>query len=409
MKNRKSKIILFLVALCAVSSPTVNAQGGAGFESGSWNLRPYAEVGIAYDDNVYRSGANEVDDFYFDPKVGLLFTTSPDATTLKLSGGGYFNRREYMDEDKSSDSYGGGLSLDLGLGDNTTAQAVGGYRLLEEEDVLGPVTQLKGVNQGLIQDIDASAIEREVVDVGAIVEHNFSERTSGSVGSIYSFVDYDNPASLDLSGMIGQFSVDHKLTDKLGVFGLGRAGSQEQDGDNQTADSLAGQAGVSLTPTDKLKLRAGLGAESYTRSIPGQADKDSDNISYSLILDLQATDKLTLSAGGYNGTQLSSTFTDNAVDFINSFIGARLEVSDKFDLNLRAVYRQDDYVDAITRDDITVERTDDRIQFVLRVNYRPPLDYLKVFAQISTEDVNSTVDSIDYVRNLVLAGVSVAY
>jgi hypothetical protein len=409
MKNYCTYTLGFLLPLVAFAT-TANAQVGQGFTTGNWNIRPYAEVGVAVDDNVYRSGNNEIDDVYIDPKVGLMFRTSPDATTLTLSGGGFYNRREYMDEDdKSNNSYGAGLSLDLELGEKSALQAIGGYRLVEDEDTLGPVTQLKGVNSGLVQDIDASSREREVVDAGAALEHTFTDRTTGSLGLMFSVLDYDDPTTLDLTGMVSQGLVDHELTDKLGVFGLARVGSQEQDGDNQTADSIAGQLGLSLKPTDKLTVRAGAGVESYSREISGQADKDTDNFSFSLVLDLLATDKLTLSAGAYNGTQLSSAFTDNAVEFINSFVGARFDVSPSLDLNLRAVYRQDNYVDPVTRDGISADREDERIQIVLRANYRPPVDYLQLFAQFSAEDVDSSIDAIDFTRNLALVGVSVAY
>jgi hypothetical protein len=403
-------IVLVLTLFCVLPSTLVRAQSGDGITSGNWNIRPYAEVGVAFDDNVYRSGANEVDDVYFDPKAGLLFRTSAEATMLTLSGGGFYNRREYMDESsRNNDSYGVGLSLELGFGEKSTAQIVAGYRLIEDEDTFGPVTQLKGVNRGLIQDIDASSKEREVVDAGVAFDRTLSDRTTGSLGLIYSALDYDDPAALDLTGVIGQGSVDHDLTDKLGVFGLARVGMQEQDGDNQTADSIVGQLGLSLKPTDKLTLRAGAGAESYSREIPGQEDIDTDNFSFSLVLDLQATDKLKLSAGAYNGTQLSSAFSDNAIEFLNSFIGARFDVSSTLDLNIRAVYRKDDFVDPIVRDGVSVDREDERIQLVVRANYRPPVDYLQVFAQVSTEDVDSSIQTIDYTRTVVMGGVSVAY
>lgn len=399
-----------LLAMVAAPAFMAQAQSEEGMTSGFWSVRPYAELGVAFDDNVYRTGDDEVDDTYLDPMVGILFQTSADASKLTLSGGGFYNRREYMDEDdRSSDSYGAGLSLDAVLGDKSKAQAIGGYRLIEDEDIFGSVVELSGVNRGLIQDIDAASTEREVVDAGVAFNHAFSDSTSGSLGYTYSALDYDNPASIDLSGMLGQGSVDHNLSAKMGVFGLVRAGTQEQDGDNQSADSITGQLGVKLTPTDKLTLRLGAGAESYSREIPGAEDVDSDNFSYSLALDLETTDKLTLNAGAYNGTQLSSAFANNAIEYMNTFLGARFEVSSTLDLNLRAIYRQDDYVDPVNLNGTNVGREDDRIQFVVRANYRPPVDYLQLFAQFSTEDVDSSVNSVDYTRNLVLAGVTVAY
>lgn len=404
-----NRMYTLLVALSLLATPVL-AQSELQLASGDWNVRPYAELSLAYDDNVYRTGANEVDDMYVDPKVGLLFRTSSQDALLSLSGGAVYNRREYFDEDdRSTDTYGGGLSLDYGVGEITEAQAVAGYRLVESDDTLGAVTPLRGVERGLIQDIDSSNFEREIYDAGLAIKHAFSDRTELLLGGMYTALDYDNPASIDLTGWIAQALVDHYLTDKMGVFGLVRDGSQEQDGDNQTADSLAGQVGLSFTATDKLDLRAGVGSESYSRSAPGVADKDTDNVSFSLSLQWQATDKLNVTAGGYNGSQLSSAFSDNAVEFINAFVGVGYALSSTVNVSLRGVYRQDDYVEPVTRGGLTADREDDRIQVVARVDYRPPVKNLALFAQVATEDVDSSIDLIDYTRTLVSAGVGLAY
>lgn len=398
------------VLILAMGISSAGAQMTDMQASGDWKVRPYAEASVVFDDNVYRAGANEVDDVYFDPKVGLLFRSSADEAQVMVSGGLLYNRREYMDEDeRSTDSYGAGLSLDYGVGEITEAQAVAGYRVIETEDTLGSVAPLRGVERGLIQDIDSSAIEREVMEGGAALKRGLTERTELLLGAMYTSVDYDAAASLDLSGWVAQGLVDYAVTDKLGVFGLARAGSQEQDGDNQTADSLTGQLGVQLALSDKLSLRAGAGVESYSRSLPGQADVDTDNASLSLSLDWQATDKLSLSAGGYNGTQLSSAFTDNAVEFINALVSATYMVSENINVSLRGVYRQDDYVEPVSRGGLSADREDDRIQIVGRVDYRPPIDNLNLFAQVSTEDVDSSIDAIDYSRTLIAAGLGLAY
>ncbi len=402
----------FLVALFASSflACPVLAQLRLAEQSGDWNVRPYAEAAVAYDDNVYRAGANEVDDTLFDLKAGLLFRTSADQAALNLSGGGLYNRREYMDEDdRSNDTYGGGLSLDYGMGEVTEAQAVAGYRLVEDDDALGSVTPLRGVERGLNQDIDSSSTEREIYEGGLALKRELSDRTQVLLGGLYTAVDYDNPASLDLEGWVAQALVDHGLTDKIGVFGLARAGSQEQDGDNQSADSLTGQIGLSFTATDKTTLRIGAGAENYSRSLPGMDDVDTDNFSFSLSLNWQATDKLTISAGGYNGSQLSSAFTDNAVEFINAFVNAGYALSESIDISLRGVYRQDDYVEPVSQGGLSADREDDRIQVIARVDYRPPVNNLKVFAQVATEDVDSSIDVIDYTRTTVSAGLGLAY
>lgn len=389
---------------------SAQAQLSLGDDSGNWNIRPYAEAGVAYDDNVYRTGANEVDDTYYNLKAGLLFRSSADEALLSLSGGALYNHRGYVDEDDANnDSYGAGLSLDYGEGDITEAQLVAGYRSLESDDTIGSLATLRGVDRGLIQDIDSSNFDREVIDAGVAVKHAFSDRTELLLGGIYTDLDYDNPASLDLSGWIAQALVDHGLTDKMGVFGLVRGGSQEQDGDNQTADSITGQIGLSLTATDKMTLRAGVGSESYSRSSPGQEDVDTDNLSFSLSLTWQATDKLNITAGGYNGSQLSSAFADNAVEFVNAFVSAGYDLSSTVNITLRGVYRTDDYVDPVSAGGLSAEREDDRIQVSARVNYRPPVKNLQVYAEVSSEDVDSSIDAIDYTRTLVSAGLALAY
>ena len=406
--RRMTAVIVLLVSISVMGS--AHAQMGLSGESGNWNIRPFVELGVTYDDNVYRTGSNEVDDFYFDPTVGLLFRTSSQQAALSLSGGAMYNRREYLDEDdRSSDSYGAGLSLDYGTGGPTELQAVGSYRKIESEDTLGAVTQLRGVERGLIQDIDSTNFERDVYDAGAALSHRFSDRTSLQLGGMYTAVDYDRPESLDLTGIIGQAVLEQDVTDKAGVFGVARIGRQEQDGDNATADSLAAQLGLKLATTDRINLRVGVGAQRFTLSRPSVSDDDTDSLSASLSLTWQATDRVVFSAGGYNGTQLSSAFSDNAIEFINAFIGMTYEVSDAVNVSLRGVYRRDDYVNPVARNGVSADRKDDRYQIVARINYRPPVDYLQLYTQVSVEEVDSSIDAIDYTRTVVSVGLGLAY
>lgn len=405
MSNVK-RLLVFVVALL-VSVVNVRSQS---ITAGNWNLRPYLELGVAYDDNVLRSAENETDDTYLDGKAGLLFQTSAEATELKLSGGALYSLREYADlSDRNSDSYGAGVSLDVSPGEKTAAQAIGSYRLLEDEETIPAVVQLKDVERGLVQDINANMVEREVIDTGLSIRQAISDRTALLLGGLYTSIDYDPAANLDLTSALGQGVVDYTLTDKLAVFGLARGGRQEQDGDNQTADTVTGQVGASLNTTDKISIRAGAGVENYTRSTPGLADEKSDNVSLSLSLNWIATDKVKISAGGYNGSQLSSSFNDNAVEFINAFAGVQYALSEAIDVSLQLIYRTDDYVNPVTQGSISVDRKDDRMQYTLRINYRPPVDYVKLFAQVSTEDVDSTIDPIDYTRTAAIAGASLAY
>ncbi|HMP73251.1 MAG TPA: outer membrane beta-barrel protein [Kiritimatiellia bacterium] len=386
------------------------AQTETGMTSGSWMFRPYLDLRAVYDDNVYQSENNKTDDFYAEPEVGLRFSSGSSHNLITLSGGAFYSRREYASEsDRSHNSYGQNLSLSYGSIERTSLQLVQGYRVLEDTDRHADNVQLEGVNRSLIQDIDSINQERAILDLGAGLQHRLSDRTGLGLAILYTSLDYDKDAFIDIDGIVAQGEIAYRATDKASTFLVTSYKNQEQDGDNQSSDAYAARLGIRTKETDKVTLRASVGAERYERTLLSGEKDESDNFSFSANARWAATDKLTVTVGGYNGTQLSSLYRDNALDFVSAFLGLNLKATDNVNLSLRGTYRVDDYVDAVVVDGTSFSRKDTRLQGTARIEYQPPAKYLQLYAQITAEDVDSDVPGLDYSRVRAMVGARISY
>lgn len=410
MNSLSRLVTVFGVAVVLSALFQVETQAEGGMTTGAWLIRPYLDLRVAYDNNVYQTERGTTDDFYAEPEVGLLFSSGPAHNALTLRGGLFYNRREYESESsRSHNSYGQNLELIYGDVERTRLQLVQGYRVVEDTDRHADYVRIEGLHRSLLQDLDAINVERGILDVGAAVDHRLTDRTQIGLAYLYTSLDYDENRFIDIDGHAAQGEIAYLATDKTAAFLTAGYNRQDQDGDNQTSDAYTGRLGVRTTETDKLSLRASVGAERYERSLADGDERSDDNFSFSASARWAATDKLTLQAGGFNGTQLSSLYRDNAMDYISAWLGLTLRATDNVTLLFNGAYRLDDYRDRIDVDGESVSRKDSRLWGSARINYQPPMKFMQLYAQVTVQDVDSNVAGLDYTRFRAILGTSIAY
>lgn len=386
------------------------SEDAEGMTSGNWLVRPYLDLRVSYDNNVYRTERDRTDDVFADPEVGLLFSSGSMHNLFTLRGGVFYNRREYESESSlSHNSYGQNLELFVGSADRTRLQVVQGYRVIEASDRHAANVQIEGVNRSLVQDIDAINVERSVLDLGAGLTHRATDRIDLSLAYLFSALDYDEDAFIDIDGHVVQGQVAYAATPKTAGFLVGSYKRQEQEGNNQTADAMGARLGVRTRETDKLTLQASAGAERFERSLASGEDREYDNFSFSVSARWAATDKMSVRFVGNNGTQLSSLYRDNAVDYISASLGVSVRATDNVSLLMNGTFRRDEYVDRIQLAGGSFDRRDNRLQGTVRISYQPPLKFMQIYAQAMVEDVDSSVDRFDYTRFRATVGTTLAY
>lgn len=107
---------LAIIALALVVGGGVGQAGpGDGIAIGSFVFSPYLELTGAYDSNVYKDRDDEIDDTFFEPELGLRFSSSLETNLFSIRGNVFYSDRRYSSEDnRDFDSYGDSLDARWG-------------------------------------------------------------------------------------------------------------------------------------------------------------------------------------------------------------------------------------------------------------------------------------------------------
>ncbi len=91
---------LAIIALALVVGGGVGQAGpGDGIAIGSFVFSPYLELTGAYDSNVYKDRDDEIDDTFFEPELGLRFSSSLETNLFSIRGNVFYSDRRYSSED----------------------------------------------------------------------------------------------------------------------------------------------------------------------------------------------------------------------------------------------------------------------------------------------------------------------
>ena len=416
---------------------------GNGLTIASWVLSPYVELNYTHDSNVYKDGTNVISDTFFEPELGLRFSSSTETNTFLVKGNLFVSDRSY-DTESNRDfmTYGDHLTLQLGNGRKSMFEVIQSYRFLDDNDRHASDIESSRLSGEMVEDSNALDLERELNQLGASLMRRMSDKLLLSLSYRYSGVHYPNethdrlrrkqeeyvPEGLDLDGHIWQLEGAWGVTDKTDVLLTLRQGLQYQEDTDEPAELTTIRLGLQTQGAQKLVYHLGAGLEYYARPYEPtfdeadldetdvQIDEDGvhsndDQISFSFnaAADWFITEKLTFRIGGYNGTEFSSFYEQNGMEYVSGWAGLGYRWRPSWIFSMRGIYRHDDYLDPVTHEGVTKDRKDVRVEGHGRIDYIAPGNFLRVYFEAIYDEVDSNFDFVDYVDRRLILGAIVQY
>ena len=423
---------------------SVSAWGGPGngFNIASWVFSPYLDLNLTRDSNVYKDYTNTIDDIYLEPELGLRFGSSTDTNLFSVRGNLFYSQREYdHEENRNFTAYGDHVTLRIGNGRKSLLELIQAYRFLDDNDRHASDIESSALSGEMVEDSNTLDLEREIHQLGASLSRRMTEKLELALSYRYSGVMYENlthdrldpkdlgvPYGLDLDGHIWQLDGALGLTDKTDAFLTLRQGLQYQENTDEPAEMTTFRVGLKTQGTEKLAYTAGGGLEYYARPSEttfedAEIDENdvaideegvhSDNhqltFNFAASADWFITEKLTFRCGGFNGTQFSSFYQNNGLQYISGWAGLGYRWKPSMIFSVRGVYREDDYLDPVTHQGVTKDRFDKRMEGHARVDYLAPGGFLRVYLEATYDEVDSNFDFVDYVDQRLILGANVRY
>jgi len=407
------------VCLCAVSA---SARPGDGITILSFVFSPNVDVACTWDSNVYKDKTNAIPDTFLEPELGMRFSSSADTNRFSLVGNVFYSERSYSKEkNRDFNTFGDSLSLTYGQGKRSSLEIVQSYRHVDDNDRHASDIETSDLAAEMIEDSNTLDLERDIHQFGGEVMRRFTDKLELGLSYRYSGVFYDNvthdrldpkqlfvPYGLDLEGHIFQFDGALQLTDKTDATITYRHGHQYQEftEGSSVIDTL--RIGLQAQGAEKLIYHAGVGYERYQR--PGQTSEEATEVlSFNFAADWFMTEKLTFRCGGYNGTQFSSFYLENGVEYVTFWAGLGYRWKPNITFSVRGIYRNDDYLDPVMYNSVLVDRDDDRIEGHARIDYIAPGGFLRLFVEGTYDEVLSNLDFVEYVDERIILGGQLRY
>ena len=420
----------------------VHAGPGEGVTLHSWVLSPSLDLNATYDSNIYKDLTNRIDDVYYEPEIGLRFSSSKDTNNFSFRGNLYYSERQY-DTEKNRDfqTYGDSVTLRLGNGRKSLVEVIQSYRFLDDNDRHAADIESSALAGEMVEDSNTLDLERTVNQVGASVSRRVTDKLELALSYRYSGVSYENtnhyrldpkdlgvPYGLDLDGHIFQFDGALGVTDKTDVFLTLRQGLQYQEFTDGAAELTTARLGLKKQSAEKLVYNVGAGLEYYARPAEttfeeadlGEEDvevgeegveikNDQISLNFNASADWFVTEKLTFRCGGFNGTQFSSFYEENGLEYVSGWAGLGYRWKPSVIFSVRGVYRDDDYLDPVTHQGVTKDRHDQRMEGHARIDYMAPGGFVRLYAEGTYDEVKSNFDFVEYVDQRLIVGAVVRY
>ena len=412
------------IGACALLCLSASAWGspGNGINIASWVFSPHLDLNLSHDSNVYKDYTNAIGDIYFEPELGLQFGSSADTNLFSVRGNLFYSEREYSHEkNRNFNTYGDHVTLRIGNGRKSLLELIQAYRFLDDNDRHASDIESSVLSGEMVEDSNTLDLEREIHQLGASISRRMTDKLELALSYRYSGVMYENlthdrldpkdlgvPDGLDLDGHIWQLDGALGLTDKTDAFLTLRQGLQYQEGTEDPAELTTIRVGLKTQGTEKLAYTAGGGLERYAR--PTETEDESDvTFNFAASADWFITEKLTFRCGGFNGTQFSSFYENNGLQFISGWAGFGYRWKPSVIFSVRGVYREDDYLDPVTHQGETKDRFDKRLEGHARIDYLAPGGFLRLYLEGTYDEVDSNFDFVDYEDQRLILGANIRY
>jgi hypothetical protein len=414
--RRLGVFLLLFLSLDAMAGP------GDGMGLFSWVFSPYLDLSFTQDSNVYKDRTDEIQDSFFEPELGLKFSSSSETNCLSLRGNLFYSERYYTTEkNREFRTYGDNVTLRYGNGRRSLIEVIQSYRSLDDLDRHSSDIESSNLAGEMVEDSNTLDLQRDINQLGASISRRITDKLELALSYRYSGVAYDNetrdrlkkkdltvPPGLNLDGHILQLDGSLGLTDKTDAFLTLRQGFQYQEGTDGSADLSTARLGLKTQGTDKLAYSAGVGLERYARPIQTN-DEGEVSFNFNASADWFITEKLTFRCGGFNGTQFSSFYVHNGLEYISGWAGLGYRWRPSTTFYVRGVYRKDDYLDPVTHEGVTEDRHDTRMEGHARVDYIAPGGFLRLYLEATYDEVQSNFEFVEYVDKRVIIGADIRY
>lgn len=393
-----------VAALAALAGP------GQGIGVGSWVFRPYVNANATYDSNVFKTRNDEIADTFLEPEVGLRLSSSTETNRLSLRANAYHSWREYLQESEANfRNFGENVTVLYGNPERFSVEGIQSFRQVEDNDRHASDIESSGLSESMIQDIHTLSARRDVAQMGVGVSRWFTEKSDLAVLYRYSSVAYEDETTfLDLEGHAAQLEAAYFVTEKSAAYLSLHQGLQQQERTSDDATVTTLRLGARTRGSEKVSYKIGAGVERYVRP-DAIDDSASRSFNFDGSIEWYVSEKVTVRVGGYNGTQLSSFYEGNGLTYLSGWAGAGYRWTRSLTFSVRAIYREDDYLDRVAYEDGLIDRKDQRFECHGRLDYNAPSDCLKLYLEASYDFVDSNIDPVDYDDTRLIAGAEFIY
>lgn len=376
---------VMIMAMAFASATAIAAEPGDGIKLGaSAVLHPYLDVSIINDDNVTVSPDNEADDTSIMGKIGARVGNRTDE--VKFSADVWALSERYTDlDDEDHEDFGDRLGLTLGRTQEVQFKLKQAYTDTESLDY----------GTGEIQ-------ARELLSGEALVVVPLSDKLAAALGGRGQSTAYDSPRYFDWDQSAGVVQLGHKISDKTAIVATGIGGVQSSDALDEDTDFYQTRIGFRNKQTAKLSGEAGIGYQNYATG-----NEDIDGVHFYVGAQWRLSEKVSLRISGQNSVEPGSLNTEanNSKEVTQAALAARWAMTDEVSTTLKSRFRRNDFnapVDGVAKEDDTVDVS-------LRVDYAPPAKFIKLYAEATNRDKDSTIDSNDFSQVMAKAGIQLQY
>ena len=374
-----------------VAAKTAPGDGAEGIGLGGFRAYPRVDLGLAYDDNIYRAddslagGVTSDSLIQLGPAVGIRSGWSRHSLNVGL----FLSSDLYMDEtDEDSTDWGIGASGQVDLMDSTNL--TGGINYQDLTEPRGGINSPVNISE---------PSEYDQFDMNFALNHRFNQLTA-SVGAEYTDVEYDLTGQQyrDRSTWRGMGELGFEFSPGYSAFG--RVIINDRDYDNaqalgsQDSDGYTFAAGISSELGNLISGDAWLGY--MDQDYDDSSFQDVDGFSFGANLSWEPTTLTTVRVSAYRLIQDSATLGIGGIMTTGGGVGVDHELSRDLDLTADLDISNGDY-EGSTRDDDTVS-----VSIGLDYQMTRKLDCSIKYAY---DDRDSNIAGQDYTDNTVTFGV----
>lgn len=429
MKSTTLPIYIVLSSLIAGLATTANAQPGNGIRLGPMTvLTPEFSTSVNYNDNnnIRARSLSESDrplsqndsDTYFSNEIALYITHL--SNNSRYTGHTWYGRESYQDfSELDGERYGVNTGWFWARPNERTS--------LKMDFSFQHAIDHSLSSQELSEDSD---ISEELVNVSERVERditkfttNLSQALMTDVKGVFVF-SYDDTAydqdrfnDRTRTEYIGELNHQYSIkTQPYARVGIALDDDEGLDGNGEKPFFLFG---VRYAPTSKLRLDAGVGYETYTRTPISGFDQDGtplngveledSQLKYTFTANYAATRKTRISLWARNGYNSVASAGSSSREEKMLALNVRHQITNRFNHSLGVSWREDDYLNPIPAGDGLVDELKETLQFKYSLDYQTVRPWLSLFGWVSYEDGNSEIPGESYTETAARVGARLKY